>query len=273
LRDRIVREIEMAEPAEGNRRVPAPLEGTITRTPLPGSRKIYVQGSEPSIRVPMREIRQTSTTVLGPAGRPAPEENPPIVAYDTSGPYSDPEVELNVRCGIPTIRLPWILGRADVETLDDLSSEHARVRARDPKLAGVRFERTRVPLRARSQRRVTQMHYARRGEITPEMEFVAIRESQRLEHQRELARQHPGQGWGAVLPQTITPEFVRDEIARGRAILPANVNHRWCGRPAGVRTPSWISPRGRTFTKPGSGFYATPRFRSAPFRSIRPSKR
>jgi phosphomethylpyrimidine synthase len=215
----------MAEPAEGSRRAPAPLEGSITRAPLPGSRKIYVQGSAASIRVPMREIRQTPTTVLGPTGRPVPEENPPIVAYDASGPYSDPEVDLDVRLGLPAIRMPWILGRADVETLDDLSSEHARARARDPKLAGVRFERTRAPLRARSERRVTQMHYARRGEITPEMEFVAIRESHRLEHQRELGSQHPGQSWGAAIPEAITPEFVRDEIARGRAILPANVNH------------------------------------------------
>src|SRR5690606_4195117 len=113
----------------------------------------------------------------------------------------------------------------DVEPLAEPSSAHARARERDPRLAGVRFERTRPILRARPGRRVTQMHYARRGEITPEMEFVAIRENQRLEQQRELAAQHPGESWGAALPAAITPEFVRDEIARGRAILPANVNH------------------------------------------------
>jgi len=199
----------------------------LSRAPLPGSRKVYVDGARPGVRVPMREIRQSPTRAAGPDGAAALEENPPVVVYDTSGPYTDPEAAIDLRRGLPALRLDWIRARGDVDERPAPSSAYAREREQDPKLAGVRFERTRPILRARPGARVTQMHYARRGEITPEMEFVAIRETQRLERHRELAAQHRGESFGAALPAggAITPEFVRDEIARGRAILPANVNH------------------------------------------------
>jgi phosphomethylpyrimidine synthase len=213
----------MARPSEA-RRTPD-VDGVLTRDPLPGSAKLYVQGSRPDLRVPMREIRQSPTPVEGPAGVAAAEPNAPVLVYDTSGPYTDPAVEIDVRNGLAALRGAWILERDDVEERPEPSSAHAREREGDPRLAGVRFERRRPLLRARPGRRVTQMHYARRGEITPEMEFAAIRESQRLEGAGELAAQHPGCSWGAALPERITPAFVRDEIARGRAILPANVNH------------------------------------------------
>ena len=196
----------------------------VTRDPFPGSRKVYVQGSDPSIRVPMREIRQSPTRVEGPDG-PREEENPPVLVYDTSGPYSDPDAAIDVRAGLPPLRLDWIRARGDVEELSGLTSEHAREREATPRLDGVRFERTRPPLRAQPGRRVTQMHYARRGEITPEMEYIAIRENQSAERHAELGVQHPGQSFGASLPARVTPEFVRDEVARGRAIIPANPNH------------------------------------------------
>jgi phosphomethylpyrimidine synthase len=207
-----------------------PLPSLLSRDPLPGSRKVYVDGARPGVRVPMREIRQSPTRASARDGAVVLEENPPVSVYDTSGPYTDPDVAIDVRRGLPPLRRDWIQARADVQECEAPSSAFARARERDPKLAEVRFERARPLLRARPGRRVTQMHYARRGEVTPEMEFVAIRESQRLERHRELAAQHPGEAFGAALPgghggNAITPEFVRDEIARGRAILPANVNH------------------------------------------------
>jgi phosphomethylpyrimidine synthase len=173
----------------------------------------------------MREVSQAPTQSRANGGPPTLEANPPLWIYDTSGPYSDPDVKLDLAGGLPPLRLAWIVERGDSEELDELSSAHARAREADPRLAGVRIPRARGPRRALAGRRVTQMHYARRGEITPEMEFVAIRENQHLERLGELARQHPGASFGASLPARITPEFVRDEIARGRAILPANVNH------------------------------------------------
>jgi phosphomethylpyrimidine synthase len=179
----------------------------ITRDPFPNSRKIYVEGSDPSVRVPMREIVQSPTRVGEPRGAPEYEANPPIVVYDSSGPYTDPAAEIDVRRGLPALRLPWIRARRDVDELDDIGSSYARRRASDPDLAGIRFRPTRRPLRARAGQR------------------VSIRENQRVERYGELARQHPGQSWGAALPSRITPEFVRDEVARGRAILPANINH------------------------------------------------
>ena len=197
---------------------------SITRTPFPASRKVYVAGSDPSIRVPMREIAQSATA----AGRNnlVAEDNPAIVVYDTSGPYTDPAVDIDVRHGLDPLRMPWILGRGDVAEQNDIASAYARKRAQDPALAGIRFLPKRKPLRAKPGARVTQMHYARRGEITPEMEYIAIRENQRCEEVAEaLARQHPGKDWGAALPKRITPEFVRDEVARGRGIIPANINH------------------------------------------------
>jgi phosphomethylpyrimidine synthase len=190
--------------------------------PFPNSRKIHVQGSRPDIRVPMREIALAPT----PAGMGA-EHNPPITVYDTSGPYTDPAVSIDIRQGLPDVRSRWIDERGDTEVLAALSSAYGRHRAADPALAHLRFAgHLRRPRRAKSGANVTQMHYARRGIVTPEMEYVAIRENQRLELYRDLLiQQHPGHDFGASLPKEITPEFVRDEVARGRAIIPANVNH------------------------------------------------
>ena len=203
--------------------------------PLPNSRKIYVQGSRPDIRVPMREISQSDTEASFGG-----EKNPPIYVYDTSGPYTDPDVQIDIRSGLDTPRLPWIMERADTEELPGPTSDYGIARLADPKLAELRFNLHRKPRRAIAGKNVTQMHYARRGIITPEMEFVAIRENmRRQEYLRELkasgpmgerlaelmGRQHPGQSFGASIPAEITPEFVREEIARGRAIIPANINH------------------------------------------------
>src|SRR6058998_1059469 len=151
------------------------------------ARKIYLTGSRPVTRVPMREIALSGG-------------NPPLRLYDTSGPYTDRDAGIDLKRGLPPLRLPWILGRGDVEELPGPTSAYRRRRDEDPALGGVRFASVRLPHRAKPGSRVTQMHYARRGEITPEMEFVALREG-------------------------MSPEFVRAEIARGRAILPANVNH------------------------------------------------
>lgn len=203
------------------------------RAPLPGSRKIYVVGSRPDIRVPMREVALTPTKRRD--GRR--EENGTIVLYDTSGPYTDPSKSLDLQRGIDPIRLDWIRERNDSEELPGPSSEFARQRLEDPALDYVRFPARRNPRRAKPGHRVTQMHYARRGLITPEMEFAAIRENELIERARawlEEARKrgeplgtafHRGNSFGACLPEKVTPEFVRDEIARGRAILPANINH------------------------------------------------
>ncbi len=195
--------------------------------PLPSSRKIYVEGSRPDLRVPMREIALADTpTSFGG------EKNPPVIVYDTSGPYTDPAVRIDVRQGLPAVREGWVLERGDVERLDGLSSAFGRQRERDIATADLRFGLQRQPLRARAGANVTQMHYARRGIITPEMEYVAIRENLRREAQLEalagqdlMRHQHPGMSFGASIPKAITPEFVRDEIARGRAIIPANINH------------------------------------------------
>jgi len=203
--------------------------------PLPNSRKIYVQGSRPDIRVPMREISQSDTEASFGG-----EKNPPIYVYDTSGPYTDPDVQIDIRSGLDTPRLPWIMERADTEELPGPTSDYGIARLADPKLAELRFNLHRKPRRAVAGKNVTQMHYARQGIITPEMEFVAIRENmRRQEYLRELkasgpmgerladlmGRQHPGQAYGASIPAEITAEFVREEIARGRAIIPANINH------------------------------------------------
>ncbi|MCI0484549.1 MAG: phosphomethylpyrimidine synthase ThiC [candidate division NC10 bacterium] len=190
--------------------------------PFPNSTRVYVEGSRPDIRVPMREITQSET----PAGLGPMEKNPPICVYDTSGPYTDPAVKVDTRSGLPPLREPWVLERNDTEGLPGPSSEYGRRRLTDPELAALRFHCTRKPRRAKRGMNVTQMHYARRGVITPEMEFIAIRENQRREHLGELlAQQHPGESFGADIPRMITPEFVRSEVARGRAIIPANINH------------------------------------------------
>jgi phosphomethylpyrimidine synthase len=189
--------------------------------PLPNSRKVYVEGSRPDIRVPMREIQQSDT----PASFGA-EGNPAIFVYDTSGPYTDPAVTIDIRSGLAPLRSAWIEERNDTEALEGPTSRYGRERLADPKLAQLRFNLKRNPRRARPGMNVTQMHYARRGLITPEMEFIAIRENQRIDALSELLRrQHPGEALGAAIPKRITPEFVRDEVARGRAIIPANINH------------------------------------------------
>ena len=194
--------------------------------PFPNSRKIHVPGSRPDIRVGMREISQSDT----PASFGV-EENPPIPVYDTSGPYTDPDAEIDLLKGLPPLREAWIEERGDTELLEGPSSEFGRARQEDPALAHLRFGHIRRPRRARAGANVTQMHYARRGIITPEMEYVAIRENCRLAELRadpryaKLLRQHPGQPFGARIPDEITPEFVRQEVAAGRAIIPANINH------------------------------------------------
>ena len=203
--------------------------------PFPNSRKIYVQGSRPDIRVPMREITLSDTPVMFGS-----EKNPPIYVYDTSGPYTDPDAKIDIRSGLSPIRTPWILERDDTEELDGPTSAYGRERLNDPSLDELRFNLTRKPRRAKKGAKITQMEYARRGIVTPEMEFVAIRENLRRKEYLEslkaagptgekmakmMMRQHPGQSFGASIPAEITPEFVRDEIARGRAIIPANINH------------------------------------------------
>jgi len=188
---------------------------------LPNSRKIYVQGSRSDLRVPMREIMQADT----PASFGV-EKNPPISVYDTSGPYTDPAVTIDIRKGLPPVRAHWIDERGDTEELPGPTSRFGRERFSLPALAEMRFDLKRRPRRAKSAMNVTQMHYARRGLITPEMEFVAIRENQRRELLSDLmTRQHAGESFGAALPRSITSEFVREEVARGRAIIPANINH------------------------------------------------
>jgi phosphomethylpyrimidine synthase len=196
--------------------------------PLPNSRKIHVPGSRPDVRVPMREISQSDTPIhSGTGAAPARSEpNPPIFVYDTSGPYTDPSVKIDIRSGLAPLRQKWIEEREDTESLDGPSSRYGRERLADPKLAQLRFNLKRQPRRARAGMNVTQMHYARRGIITPEMEFIAIRENQRRDALPGLVtRQHQGESFGAAIQKAITPEFVRDEVARGRAIIPANINH------------------------------------------------
>jgi phosphomethylpyrimidine synthase len=197
--------------------------------PLPQSRKIHVEGSRADIRVPMREIAQSDT----PSSFGA-EKNPPIVVYDTSGPYTDPSARIDIRAGLPPLRLTWIEERGDTVELKAPSSAYGRERLADPGLAGMRFALTRKPRRAAvvngAGANVTQMHYARRGFVTPEMEFVAIRENMKREAMLAtlpslVTTQHAGQSFGASIPDFVTPEFVRDEVARGRAIIPANINH------------------------------------------------
>ena len=191
--------------------------------PFPRSQKTYVQGSRPDIRVPMREISLDVTpTAFGG------EINAPVLVYDTSGPYTDPNVQIDVRKGLADVRSAWIEDRGDTEKLSGLSSEFGQRRLDDAELTAMRFAHVRNPRRAKPGKNVSQMHYARQGIITPEMEFIAIRENMKLQEHRAaglLDQQHPGQSFGASIPKEITAEFVRDEVARGRAIIPANINH------------------------------------------------
>ena len=195
--------------------------GGISRGPLPSSKKIYLAGAiHPSVRVPLREIQLQPTRVgNGPAARAIP--NPSVTVYDSSGPFTDPDCAIDLRKGLEPIRLEWIRARNDIDELPNVSSEYGRARLADEKLRDIRFRRRRNPLVARAGVSVSQMSYARRGIITPEMEFVALRENQRFLE----GKQHSGNSFGASTPREITPELVRDEVARGRAIIPANINH------------------------------------------------
>ncbi|TQV62403.1 MAG: phosphomethylpyrimidine synthase ThiC, partial [Halothiobacillaceae bacterium] len=215
----------MAAIAEDIFKKSAELSADVTR-PFTGSHKIFVEGSSPDIRVPMREVSQTPTRI-----NDGIEPNPPIYVYDTSGPYTDPSVAIDLLKGLPEVRRGWIEARGDTELLGGPTSEFGQARAEDAKTAHLRFEHIRAPRRARAGMNVSQMHYAKQGIITPEMEYVAIRENLKLQEMRAdpryaaLLRQHRGQDFGASIPEVITAEFVRDEIARGRAIIPANINH------------------------------------------------
>ena len=199
---------------------------SITRSPFPNSKKIYVEGTVHPVKVAMREI-QLSPTKLSNGTL---ESNPPVTVYDTSGPYTDESSEINILKGLPRIREQWILDREDVEILDSITSEYGKARLADPGLDELRFSYNHNPKVAREGKQVTQLYYAKQGIITPEMEYVAIRENQKIGQlesvSKEMAFQHPGNSFGANTPKNkITPEFVRDEIAAGRAIIPNNINH------------------------------------------------
>lgn len=207
-----------------------PEQGSITTGPISGSKKVYVPGILHNIQVGMREINVSPTKLYN--GKMV--ENPPVTVYDTGGPYTDENYQLDVKKGLPRIREQWILDRNDVETLDQISSDYGKERMNDTTLDHLRFEHISKPLKAKSGMNVSQMYYAKKGIITPEMEYVAIRENQRIEALKEqlgdqfetMCAQHPGNSFGANTPTNwITPEFVRDEIAAGRAIIPNNINH------------------------------------------------
>ncbi len=196
--------------------------------PFPNSKKIYVQGTRDDIRVAMREI-SLSPTVSGTEENPQFEPNAPVRVYDTSGPYTDPTIAIDIRKGLPALRSAWIEERSDTELLPQVSSPYTRERMQDAELAKLRFDLQSKPRRAKAGKNVTQLHYAKQGIITPEMEYVAIRENMALaqmaKEQGIMAHQHAGQSFGANIPKQVTPEFVRSEIASGRAVLPANINH------------------------------------------------
>ena len=185
------------------------------------SKKVYLEGSSPDIRVPFREISLSDTPSQFGA-----EKNNPVLVYDTSGPYTDPDYAIDIRDGLPELRKAWIENRNDTELLTGPTSSYGQKRQDDPMLDNMRFNLKRQPRRAKQGQNVSQMHYAKKGVITPEMEFIAIRENQRREGISDFIQtQHKGENYGASIPKLITPEFVRDEVARGRAIIPANINH------------------------------------------------
>jgi phosphomethylpyrimidine synthase len=206
----------------------APQQTLVERAPLTGSRKIYVPGQLHNIQVAMREITLSDTQRKFDFTNPT-EQNPPVTVYDTSGPYTDPNVEIDLKKGLPRLREPWILERGDVEQLPGTSSEYGQQRAADASLDHLRFEHIRRPYRAKEGLNVSQLHYAKQGIITPEMEYIAIRENQRIDAlpaDDALKVQHQGHSFGANTPQGhITPEFVRAEVAAGRAVIPSNINH------------------------------------------------
>jgi len=185
------------------------------------SKKVYITGSRPDLKVPFREISLSDT----PSSFGA-EKNPPVMVYDTSGPYTDPDYQIDIRNGLPSLRSQWIEERNDTEFLEGPTSIFGHERKTNPELTKMRFNLLRQPRRAKAGKNVSQMYYAKQGIITPEMEYIAIRENQRREGMSALLQtQHPGHDFGAAIPKMITPEFVRDEVARGRAIIPANINH------------------------------------------------
>jgi len=195
----------------------------ISRAPFPNSRKVYLQGQlHKEIKVPMREISlDDSIDHFNNSRTP----NEAVLVYDTSGPYTDPSQEIDIHRGIKPIRQSWIASREDVEILDGLSSEYGKARAENQSLQSFRFQNIRKPLKGKSGKNVTQLHYARKGIITPEMEFIAIRENQKIQDVQEIRKQHAGEDFGASIPKQITAEFVRDEVAKGRAVIPNNINH------------------------------------------------
>ncbi|MDN5202652.1 phosphomethylpyrimidine synthase ThiC [Fulvivirgaceae bacterium BMA10] len=200
-----------------------PDQSTITREPLPASKKVYITGKLHDVKVPMREIELTDTV---DKFNGSVTKNPSVTVYDTSGPYTDPNVVIDVRKGLQPLRESWIMQRGDVEQLSDLTSEYGKERASNPELVHLKFQHIQKPLKAKTGSNVTQLHYAKKGIITPEMEFIAVRENQRIGEYQEITKQHPGNSFGANTPKkVITPEFVRDEVAAGRAIIPANINH------------------------------------------------
>ena len=187
--------------------------------PFPNSKKIYVRGSRSDIQVPMREIKLTDT--IGELA----EKNAPIYVYDTSGVYTDTNVAINLHKGLGNVRSAWIDERADTETLTALSSNFSNERLDNTALDALRFEHLNKPKRAKTGKNVSQMHYARQGIITPEMEYIAIRENCKWQDYQDKIGQHQGESFGADIPKVISPEFVRSEVARGRAVIPANINH------------------------------------------------
>jgi phosphomethylpyrimidine synthase len=195
-------------------------EDIITRETFPASKKIYVKGEMYDIKVAMREVSQAPTkSKLGL------KPNPPVTIYDTSGPYTDPNKDIDIQKGVEPIRKEWILKRGGVQPLFEFSSQYANQKLEDKSLDEIRFPNIQMPLKAKSGQNVTQMHYARKGIITAEMEYIAIRENQKLQDWKEEFHQHQGHNWGSHMPKEITPEFVRKEVAEGRAIIPANINH------------------------------------------------
>lgn len=206
------------------------MQGSISKGPISGSRKVYVPGKIHDIKVAMREIAVSPTKLFSGGTL----ENPPVTVYDASGPYTDENAEINIKKGLPRIREQWILNRKDVERLGSTTSDYGRERLNDSSLDHLRFEHIAKPLRAKKGRNVSQLHYAKKGIITPEMEYVAIRENQRIEDLKAqwnggydtICAQHIGESFGANTPvNLITPEFVCEEIAAGRAIIPNNINH------------------------------------------------
>ncbi len=197
---------------------------------FPNSKKIYVPGKIHDIKVGMREITLTDTLVSGSKDNPVYEKNEPLCVYDTSGFYTDEDVDIDVHKGIPRLRESWIDARGDVEFLASNSSLYAQQRLADEGVDHIRFEHLPKMRIAKKGKNVTQMHYAKQGIITPEMEYIAIRENLKREQVKDeiLLQQHKGQSFGASIPEQITPEFVRDEVARGRAIIPVNINHPEC---------------------------------------------